>query len=82
MLQGFNFLAHFNQQVTIPLEFSQDKLIWKHADSGELMLKDAYHFLSSSVSRIILDKFNLESRYSSIKIYFGLEINAGESSNW
>ncbi|GAU38423.1 hypothetical protein TSUD_396030 [Trifolium subterraneum] len=40
---------HFNvinlvQQVTIPLVACQDKLLWKHTDTGDLQLKEAYFF--------------------------------------
>ncbi|GAU46323.1 hypothetical protein TSUD_28400 [Trifolium subterraneum] len=44
MLQSFNFHDFLAQQVTIPLEESKDKFIWKHADSGDLVLKEAYQF--------------------------------------
>jgi hypothetical protein len=38
----FNNLSSIVHKVTIPLENSQDKLLWKHWDSGDLELKQAY----------------------------------------
>ncbi|KAK2367005.1 hypothetical protein QL285_080327 [Trifolium repens] len=40
----FNNLSSIVDKVTIPLENSQDKLLWKHSDSGDLELKQAYSF--------------------------------------
>jgi hypothetical protein len=40
----FNNLSSIVNKVTIPLVQSQDKLLWKHNDSGDLELKQAYTF--------------------------------------
>jgi hypothetical protein len=40
----FNNLSSIINKVTIPLEDSLDKLLWKHTDSGDLELKQAYSF--------------------------------------
>jgi hypothetical protein len=40
----FNNLSSIVDKVTIPLENSQDKLLWKHSDSGDLELEQAYSF--------------------------------------
>ncbi|GAU22700.1 hypothetical protein TSUD_138230 [Trifolium subterraneum] len=37
-------LSSIVQQISIPLDPSHDKLLWKHTDSGDLQLKDAYLF--------------------------------------
>jgi hypothetical protein len=42
--QKFSNLTSLVQQVTIPLESTPDLLLWKHSDSGELSLADAYSF--------------------------------------
>ncbi|MCH89899.1 ribonuclease H protein, partial [Trifolium medium] len=42
--QQFNTPSYLVHQVTIPTESSQDQLIWKHSDSGDLQLSDAYKF--------------------------------------
>ncbi|GAU13067.1 hypothetical protein TSUD_173670 [Trifolium subterraneum] len=42
--QAYTTLGSIVHQVTIPMEPSQDKLLWKHTDSGDLQLKEAYHF--------------------------------------
>ncbi|GAU43411.1 hypothetical protein TSUD_398880 [Trifolium subterraneum] len=42
--QHFNALCGIVQQVTIPIEPAQDKLLWKHTDTCELQLSDAYLF--------------------------------------
>ncbi|MCI08013.1 glycerol-3-phosphate dehydrogenase, partial [Trifolium medium] len=44
LLHKFNFLDYLAKKVTIPMEASPDKLIWKHSDTGDLILKDAYKF--------------------------------------
>ncbi|GAU48979.1 hypothetical protein TSUD_245700 [Trifolium subterraneum] len=44
LAQAFPNLCNVVNQVTIPLNQSEDHLIWKHTDSGDLLLKDAYHF--------------------------------------
>ncbi|MCH97022.1 ribonuclease H protein [Trifolium medium] len=44
MHQHLNNLVCLVQKVTIPLEASQDKLLWKHSDTGELQLNEAYQF--------------------------------------
>ncbi|GAU17935.1 hypothetical protein TSUD_330600 [Trifolium subterraneum] len=44
LAQAFPSLCNVVNQVTIPLDQSEDRLIWKHTDSGDLLLKDAYHF--------------------------------------
>ncbi|GAU48070.1 hypothetical protein TSUD_324930 [Trifolium subterraneum] len=44
LYEQFNIPQHISQQATIPLEPSQNKLLWKHSDTGEFQLKDAYHF--------------------------------------
>ncbi|CAJ2644788.1 unnamed protein product [Trifolium pratense] len=44
MHQHFSNLVCIVQQETIPSETSQDKLIWKHSDTGDLQLKEAYNF--------------------------------------
>jgi ribonuclease HI len=40
----FNNLSSIINKVTIPIEDSQDKLLWKHTDSGDVELKQAYSF--------------------------------------
>ncbi|GAU37904.1 hypothetical protein TSUD_163410 [Trifolium subterraneum] len=40
----FSNLSFLVQQITIPNEPSNDKLLWKHTDTGELNLSDAYRF--------------------------------------
>jgi hypothetical protein len=40
----FNNLSSIVDKVAIPLENSQDKLLRKHSDSGDLELKQAYSF--------------------------------------
>ncbi|MCI03696.1 ribonuclease H protein, partial [Trifolium medium] len=42
--QAYTNLGSIVHQVIIPMEPSQDKLLWKHTDSGDLQLKEAYHF--------------------------------------
>jgi hypothetical protein len=37
-------LSSIVSNVSIPMEPTQDKLIWKHTDSGDLELKQAYIF--------------------------------------
>ncbi|GAU51938.1 hypothetical protein TSUD_417200 [Trifolium subterraneum] len=44
LAQQFNNINNFVHQVTIPREPSLDQLIWKHSDSGDLQLSDAYQF--------------------------------------
>ncbi|GAU31405.1 hypothetical protein TSUD_370540 [Trifolium subterraneum] len=41
---AFPQLCNTLNQVTIPLEHAPDQLLWKHTDSGDLSLKDAYGF--------------------------------------
>jgi hypothetical protein len=38
-------LSSFVSHVTIPFEHSQDRLLWKHTDNGDLQLKAAYQFI-------------------------------------
>jgi ribonuclease HI len=40
----FSNLSAIIHNVSIPLEDSSDKLLWKHSDSGDLELKQAYSF--------------------------------------
>jgi mannosylglycoprotein endo-beta-mannosidase len=40
----FSNLSSIVHNVTIPLEDYHDKLLWKHSDSGDLELKQAYSF--------------------------------------
>ncbi|CAJ2672049.1 unnamed protein product [Trifolium pratense] len=42
--QAFDNLTSIVHQVIIPMDQSQDKLLWKHTDSGDLELKEAYQF--------------------------------------
>lgn len=42
--QMFPSLRQLVQQAIIPLEPTEDTLLWKHTDDGELNLKQAYHF--------------------------------------
>ena len=42
--QRFHNLRHLVQQVTIPMELATDSLQWKHTQSGDLNLKEAYTF--------------------------------------
>ncbi|CAJ2659028.1 unnamed protein product [Trifolium pratense] len=42
--QHFNALSSLVHQVTIPIEPSKDKLLWKHTDTGDMQLADAYSF--------------------------------------
>jgi len=44
LLHLFPNLLHLVQAVVIPLEPVQDKLIWKHPQTGDLQLKEAYLF--------------------------------------
>jgi ribonuclease HI len=44
LCQTFNNISNFVHQVTIPADSTQDKLLWKHSDSSDLLLKDAYNF--------------------------------------
>ncbi|PNX99831.1 ribonuclease H, partial [Trifolium pratense] len=44
LVQAFPNLNSIISQVTIPMEPSQDRLLWKHTDTGDLQLKEAYHF--------------------------------------
>jgi hypothetical protein len=55
--QRFTNLSSLVQQVTIPLEPSQDILLWKHSDSGELHLADAYNFHSTQFQDLEWSKF-------------------------
>jgi ribonuclease HI len=41
---AFPNLIPIVSQITIPLTFSIDKLLWKHSDNGDLQLKEAYLF--------------------------------------
>jgi hypothetical protein len=40
----FNNLSTIINKVIIPMDDSQDKLLWKHTDTGDLELKQAYSF--------------------------------------
>ncbi|CAJ2652437.1 unnamed protein product [Trifolium pratense] len=42
--QAFDNLTSILHQVIIPMDQSQDKLLWKHTDSGDLEIKEAYQF--------------------------------------
>jgi hypothetical protein len=42
--QQFISLSNLVQHVIIPKEPHQDLLLWKHTDTGDLNLADAYHF--------------------------------------
>jgi hypothetical protein len=44
LTQMFSTLSSIIHKVTIPLEDSNDSLLWKHSDSGDLELKQAYSF--------------------------------------
>jgi hypothetical protein len=55
--QRFNNLSLLVQQVTIPLEPTQDLLLWKHSDSGEFHLADAYKFISPQFQDLDWSKF-------------------------
>jgi hypothetical protein len=55
--QRFTNLSSLVQQVTISLEPSQDILLWKHSDSGELHLADAYNFHSPHFQDLEWSKF-------------------------
>jgi hypothetical protein len=55
--QRFTNLSSLVQQVTIPLEPSQDILLWKHTDSSELHLADAYNFHSTQFQDLEWSKF-------------------------
>ncbi|KAK2426577.1 hypothetical protein QL285_025231 [Trifolium repens] len=50
--QAFPTLNNLVQQITIPFEQPQDKLLWQHSDSGVLSLKDAYSFTSRHVQNL------------------------------
>ncbi|KAK2388551.1 hypothetical protein QL285_062226 [Trifolium repens] len=45
----FPSLSDILAKVTLPLEDSQDLLLWKHTDDGDLQLRDAYLFKSHAV---------------------------------
>jgi ribonuclease HI len=55
--QKFGTLNLLVQQVTIPLEPSHDLLLWKHTDSGDLQLADAYRFNLIHLQDLIWPKF-------------------------
>jgi hypothetical protein len=40
----FSNLSSIISQITIPMEISQDKFLWKHTDPGNLVIKQAYDF--------------------------------------
>ncbi|CAJ2663194.1 unnamed protein product [Trifolium pratense] len=44
---AFPQLLSYLQQFFIPFEDKEDFLIWNHTTSGELTMKDAYHFFSN-----------------------------------
>ncbi|GAU35013.1 hypothetical protein TSUD_103360 [Trifolium subterraneum] len=44
LIHAYTNLGSIVHQVIIPMEPSQDKLLWKHTDSGDLQLKEAYLF--------------------------------------
>jgi ribonuclease HI len=48
----FRDLTSIVSNVAIPMEPSQDKLIWKHTDTGDLELKQAYCFNSPQFQEI------------------------------
>jgi hypothetical protein len=48
----FSNLYSIVSNVSIPMEPSQDKLIWKHTDSGDLELKQAYIFKIQQVQEL------------------------------
>ncbi|GAU45289.1 hypothetical protein TSUD_327470 [Trifolium subterraneum] len=41
---AFTNLSSIVYKVIIPMDHSQDRLLWKHTKSGDLELKDAYFF--------------------------------------
>jgi hypothetical protein len=43
---AYNNINSIVLQITIPLNHSQEKLLWMHTDSGDLELKQAYNFKS------------------------------------
>jgi hypothetical protein len=55
--QRFTNFSSLVQQVTIPLEHSQDILLWKHSDSGALHLAHAYNFHSPHFQDLEWSKF-------------------------
>ncbi|GAU10152.1 hypothetical protein TSUD_423850 [Trifolium subterraneum] len=44
LAQHYSALSFLVQKVTIPTVSNPDKLLWKHTDSGDLQLSDAYSF--------------------------------------
>ncbi|KAK2417490.1 hypothetical protein QL285_039786 [Trifolium repens] len=55
--QHYNALRFLVEQVTIPTVPSRDKLLWKHTDSGELQLSDAYSFKLQPLQDLLWAKF-------------------------
>jgi hypothetical protein len=45
----FSNLSSIISKVSLPLETTHDKFIWKHTDNGELELKQAYEFILPQV---------------------------------
>jgi hypothetical protein len=48
----FPTLRSHIEKITIPFEQREDKLLWKLSTSGELSLKDAYHFIVVSGQKL------------------------------
>jgi hypothetical protein len=48
----FSNLASIISTVSIPMEITQDNLIWKHSDNGDLELKHAYDFKLAQVQEL------------------------------
>jgi hypothetical protein len=42
--QSFTTLSNIVHQVSLPMQPTQDKLLWRHTDDGDLQLKEAYNF--------------------------------------
>jgi hypothetical protein len=48
----FNNLSSIISKVSIPMETTQDKFIWKHTDAGDLEFKQAYDFKLPQVQEL------------------------------
>jgi hypothetical protein len=51
-----NILSHISK-ISIPSEQKDDQLLWKHSNNGDLSLKDAYLFTSTSSQKLGWTKF-------------------------
>jgi hypothetical protein len=60
-----------NKSLSIPLEFSQEKLIWKHVDYGDLVLKDAYQIYLPLYQDLSWEKLCWSPDIPLSKIFFG-----------